>query len=200
MRLDINLATQPYEDLRQFTRRWLMLIAGSLVLALALSYAAFASWRHYKLVTRDVTREQQTLERYQRQQAEDLAILNRPENRDVRAKSQFLNDLIRRKELSWTKIFVDLEKLLPPHLHVVSIRPEIKDDQIQVNMSLAGTSREAATELVRRMENSATFRNAFVYTEGYQSAGATTGPDTLKVQVSTVYVPRSEAGGKAGEQ
>ena len=40
-------------------------------------------------------------------------ILNLPENRSTRDRSQFLNELFRRKAFSWTRVFEDLERVMP---------------------------------------------------------------------------------------
>ena len=42
--------------------------------------------------------------------------------------SQFLNDLFLRKAFSWTRVFEDLERVMPPRLHVVSIHPATNTD------------------------------------------------------------------------
>ena len=49
--------------------------------------------------------------------------LNRPENRNTRDESQFLNELIERKSFSWTRVLENLEKVMPPRVHLVSISP-----------------------------------------------------------------------------
>jgi len=44
MRLDINLATQPYEDVRQFWLRWGTALAAAGILTLFLLAATFTGW------------------------------------------------------------------------------------------------------------------------------------------------------------
>src|ERR1700730_6731085 len=90
-----------------------------------------ASIAHYRaeIAQRDLKREQ----------AEEL--LNRPENRSTRDQSQFLNQLIERKALSWTHVLEDLEKVMPARVHLVSIRPEIDDEtQLRLKMVVGGDS------------------------------------------------------------
>jgi hypothetical protein len=194
MRTNINLATQPYEDARQFTLQWSAILGGLLFLALLLSYAAVIKWHQYRQMSASIAREKNTLAEYDLKQAQDLAILSRAENQDVRERSEFLNGLIRRKEISWTKIFTDLEKMMPPHLRVLSVQPQIKDDQILVKMKLGGDSRDRAAELVRRMEKSRTFRNAQVLVENTNDTSQGQS-DPLRFEISSEYVP-STAGAK----
>src|SRR5258708_5007170 len=46
MRLDINLATHPYEDPRNFWMRWGTALAGLIILSLALVFYACIGWFH----------------------------------------------------------------------------------------------------------------------------------------------------------
>jgi hypothetical protein len=186
MRLNINLATQPYQDARSFAVRWASILGGLLVLAAVLSYAVVTQWQTYRHLSAAVDREKKTLADYDTKQQQDLAILNRAENQDVRQQSEFLNELIRHKQVSWTKIFGDLEKIMPARLRVLSVEPSIVDDQIFVKMLVGGDSRERAAELVRRMEQSGTFRYAQVVKEDQQQSRSA-GMDPLRFEITAEY-------------
>lgn len=196
MRLNINLATQPYEDARQFYTRWGIVFGGLALLAIILSYTTFVSWNRYRSVSKDIGREKETLQRLDKQQSDDLAILAQPQNSDVRQRSMFLNELIQRKSVSWTHIFSDLEKIMPPQLHVVAIQPKVEDGDILMEMAVVGQSRERALELVRKMEQSHSFRDAQIISEDLQQNN---GPETLKFVVSAQYVPQNSEPGSALE-
>lgn len=118
-----------------------------------------------------------------------MAILNKPENRQVRDKAQLLNALIRQKEFSWTLIFADLEHLMPARLHVISITPRLnKDNEIEVRMQVAGASRDKAIELVQRMEDSKVFRHAQVLAENNSIRTGEPG-DLVEFDITALYVP-----------
>jgi Tfp pilus assembly protein PilN len=190
MRLYINLASQPYEDARQFWLRWGTGLVGTAVLTVALlgftvmgwfaarvDHATIASYRA-EIAQRDRTR----------QQAQNF--LNQPENRTTRDQSQFLNELIERKSLSWTHVLEDLEKVMPRRVHLVSIHPELdEDNQLKLKMVVGGDSRDRALELARRMEESRHFTQTHIETE--HSAQSTSG-DTIQFDINGIYVPSSE--------
>ncbi len=197
MRLKINLATQPYEDARHIRTVWTSIIAGLVLLAIVLSYAVMTRWQTYRYMSANINREKQILTDFDSKQQQGLAILNKSENQDVRQQSEFLNDLIRRKEVSWTKIFTDLEKIMPPHLRVLAIEPHLEKDQIILQMSLGGDSRERPAELIRRMEKSRTFRYGLIRNE--VDAAATPGQqDAMRFQVEAEYIPEEEQVTKPG--
>jgi Tfp pilus assembly protein PilN len=56
------------------------------------------------------------------------AKLSRPEAVDKLSEIQFLNGIIARKTFPWTRIFSDLEELMPETVHLVSLRPDVADN------------------------------------------------------------------------
>ncbi len=187
MRLNINLASQPYEDARQFWLRWGTAVAGAAILTLALLTITITGWftarrdhANMAALRAEIAQRDRT-----RQQAEEF--LNRPENRATRDQSQFLNELIERKSLSWTHVLEDLEKVMPPRVHLVSIRPELDEgNQLTLKMVVGGDSRERAIELARRMEESRRFTETRINTEHYATAGS---GDTVQFDIDGIYVP-----------
>jgi type IV pilus assembly protein PilN len=189
MRLDINLASRPYEDARQFWLRWGTALVAAGALTLFLVAATFTGWLNARRDHAQIADlRSQIAERDQRRQrAEEF--LNRPENRTTRDESEFLNDLIDRRSFSWTHVLEDLEKVMPARLHLVSIHPELdEDNQLKVKMMVAGDSRERAIELARRMEDSRRFSQTYIYTE--HIATAHTG-DSVEVGIDAIYVPQT---------
>jgi len=51
------------------------------------------------------------------------AVLRRPENAEVLERSVFLNALLIRKGISWTRIFADLERIVPYNVKVLASGP-----------------------------------------------------------------------------
>jgi type IV pilus assembly protein PilN len=199
MRLDINLATQPYQDARKFWRLWGGVLAGLALVTLVLLYftvAGFLSARQDRALVHQ--REEQIAARDQeRVQAE--ALLNAPQNQDIRDQSAFLNDLFERKALSWTQLFEELERLMPAQLHVVSIRPEMTpDEQLKIKLLVAGNSREGALELVRKMEASPRFRQTQIESEQSEEQNGRPSQDTIQFQISALYAPASAGGSQGG--
>jgi type IV pilus assembly protein PilN len=191
MRLDINLASQPYEDARQFWLRWGTGLALTALVTLAVVGITISGWF-------DARRDHATIASYRgeiaqrdqvRRQAEDF--LNRPENRTTRDQSQFVNELIERKALSWTHVLEDLENVMPAHVHLVAIRPEMdEDNQLTLRLLVAGDSREKAIELARRMEESHRFSQTYIKSEHSAPPGS---GDSVQFDIDGVYTPRTVA-------
>ena len=141
--------------------------------------------------------EQQSASR-DKEKADAQTLMNSPQNSSTRDRSQFLNDLFQRKAFSWTKAFEDLERVMPPRLHVTSIHPELSpDNELEIKLIVDGDTREHALDLVSKMEASKHFHDTYIEEEnsntGNQGAG-----DTVQFHITAVYVPEvgsSTAGG-----
>ena len=197
MRVDINLATQPYEDARQFWLRWGGGLAAIGMLTLVLMYLAIGGWITARK-DRDLIRQrQEQIAAREKEKAQAEALLNLSQNRSTRDRSQFLNDAFQKKAFSWTRVFEDLEQVMPPRLHVVRIQPgDAVENGLEIKLMVAGDSRERAEELVRKMEGSQRFQQTHINQETSQSG--VVGGDAVEFDISALYVPDAASTIKQG--
>jgi type IV pilus assembly protein PilN len=194
MRLDINLATRPYEDAREFWARWGLGVGLLALLTLALLGFAVQGWTNAGRDRQEIARLQDQIAERDKERGRAQAFLDMSVNRSTRDQSQFVNGLIQRKAFSWTRVFEDMELVMPSNLHVVSLRPELNDqNQMELEMRVVGATRSAAVELVHRMEGSKHFRSAQLVQE---TQGGETGSSVV-ASVVAIYVPDAiDKGGK----
>jgi type IV pilus assembly protein PilN len=185
MRLDINLATRPYEDAREFWARWGLGVGLLGLLTLVLLGLAVRGWTQAGRDRQNIAQLQDQIAERDRERATAQAFLDMSVNRSTRDQSQFLNGLIQRKAFSWTRVFEDLERVMPANLHVVSLRPELNEqNQMQLDMRVAGDTRGASVELVHRMEGSRHFQGAQLASEAQSGEG-------VIASVISIYIPDS---------
>jgi type IV pilus assembly protein PilN len=194
MRLDINLATRPYEDAREFWARWGVGVGLLALLTVALLGWTVNDWSKAGKDRQDIARLQAQIAERDNERAQDQAVLDQPANRSTRDQSQFLNGLIQRKSFSWTSVFEDLEQVMPPNLHVVSLRPGLNEqNQMELEMRVAGETRSAAIELVHRMEGSKHFQQAQLVSE---SLSGENGANVVVASVVSIYIPDATRQGR----
>lgn len=185
MRLDINLATRPYEDAKEFWARWGLGVGLLGLLTLVLVTFAVLGWIKAGRDRHAILELQRQISNLDNERSTAQAKLDQDINRSTRDQSQFLNGLIQRKAFSWTRVFEDLEKVMPPSLHVVSLKPELNDlNQLELEMKVAGDNRQGAIELVHRMEGSRHFQGTQLVTEGSTEQGG-----GVSATIQAVYVP-----------
>jgi len=185
MHLNINLATRPYEDAREFWARWGVGVGALGVVTLVLFTLAVHGWVKAGRDRQSIRQLQGQIEDRDRERAAAQALLELESNRATRDQSQFLNGLIQRKAFSWTRVFEDLEKVMPYSLHVVSLKPELDDqNRLQLEMKVAADNRAGAVELVHRMEESKHFQSAQLVQEGSVENGG-----GVSATIVAYYVP-----------
>src|SRR5947209_19405486 len=104
----INLASQPFRRERAQNAGLAsvcVLLACALVVLVSLIFHSRAQAADLR---RDIKTQNAELQNLQRQEAQFLAVVSKPQNADVFATSNFLNELIARRAVSWTRVFKDL--------------------------------------------------------------------------------------------
>jgi hypothetical protein len=166
LRIPINLATEPF-------RRDRPMLAGAAAIATLLSvllifqvFTIVSERRQAADIRVAIVRENAQLRVIAAQQDKLNATLRKPENAEVLERSLFLNTLIDRKAISWTKIFADLEKIMPYNVRLVSVRlPAVNsNNQVLLDMVVGAKDVEPILELFKRLEGSPQFGNASVQT------------------------------------
>ena len=185
MRLDINLATRPYEDAGEFWARWGLGVGALGLVTLVLVSFAVHGWVKAGRDRQTIRHLQQQIAERDRERAQAQTFLDLDINRSTRDQSQFLNGLIQRKAFSWTHVFEDLERVMPNSLHVVSLKPELNEqNQLELEMKVAADNRAGAVDLVHRMEGSKHFQRTQLVQEGSVENG-----QGVSATISAVYIP-----------
>jgi type IV pilus assembly protein PilN len=202
MRLDINLASQPYQNLRYFWMRWIVGLAALVLVTLGLlvyTVNALISAHHDQKAIQSI---QDSINALNDRESKAKAFLNEPDNRITRDRSQFLNDLFHRKAFSWTQVFQDLERVMPARLHVVSIHPELtSSNQLEIKLVVGGDSHEHALELVKKMEDSKRFQGTQINQETRGiGGGQTVSGDAVQFDITAQYVPEAPNASGGGDQ
>jgi len=170
MNVRFNLASHPYENLRP---RY-ALAGMALVLVAVLAGLLVGRERQQRAETRSITQQmarfEQEMQDLDREQRELDEWLRRPEVQEIRDHSAFLNSLILRKSLSWTQMFLDLEKILPARAQVTSIQPRMnRSQQPELAISVTADTMGPLVELLKNLESSSQFGSPAVQSQRYST-------------------------------
>jgi Tfp pilus assembly protein PilN len=166
VRFPINLASEPFRrDRAAVTLYW----AGCAALTLALLFliSAIVSGRTRAGATHEaIARYNDQLRVLTAEQAKLDATLRRPENAEVLERSVMLNTLIERKAISWTRIFSDLEKVMPHNVRLIYIRlPQVNaSNQVSLDMVVGAQNPAPLQDFLEKLQASPLFGPAAVPT------------------------------------
>jgi len=82
-----------------------------------------------------------------------------PENSQLHDRAALINAIIDERSFNWTNMFMDMEKVLPVGVRVISIEPSLVNGQAIVKLTIGALNNEAKLKFLRALEQSASFSN-----------------------------------------
>jgi len=164
-RLDqrLNLASVPFRRDRPIlvaSAAAAVLLAATLIL---LVFLALSDRRQLEEARAALNRVNSQLAPIQLEQAKIDTAMRQAGNEVVLDRSVLFNTLIKRKAISWTRIFADLEKVLPPNVRLIAIRPQVNaQDQLSLDMQVAADAPEQVIGFITQLEGSDVFGSTAV--------------------------------------
>lgn len=186
MKIRLNVATQPIEVHRRFLAGAGLAGFAAVVTLLLLGmhvYKVHSANAKFRAEMNQIQAEMQGL---LRQQSDIEQFFGRPENSKLSGRAQFLNAMIDERSFNWTKMFMDLEKMLPEGVHVVTIAPALKGGRAEVKLVVGASSNESKLKFLRALESSNDFKHVQVLSE--RSPVKAEGTDKILVDLTASYL------------
>jgi len=159
MNVRLNLATKPLVSHRHFfASAGLLAVLGGL-LFLGLGWHASSEIRAQAELRRKEQDNDRRAALLQTRRKELDDFFARPENARLKERAAFVNGIIDERSFDWTQMFMDLEKIVPVGVHVVSIEPRLEKGHMFVRLTVAASGDESKIKFLRAMENSTAFSN-----------------------------------------
>jgi Tfp pilus assembly protein PilN len=159
MRIPVNLSSEPFRRDRP-----ILVASGACALLLAgllgvLVFLIVSERGRAKESRTAVDRLNAQLRTITAEQAKLDAFLHEPANAVVLERSLLLNELLERKSVSWTRIFSDLESVLPVNVKLISVRlPQINSrNEVMLDMVVGAKEPEAVIGFLKKLEESPLF-------------------------------------------
>jgi hypothetical protein len=154
MKIPVNLASQPFRRDRALLAASIgvcVLLTGTLGVLITL---VMADRRELADVRHDISRLNTQVRRVTTEHSQMEAVLRKPENAQVLELSVFINGLLARKSISWTRIFADLEKKVPYNVKIIQIRPLVSpQERVSLDMTVASESPVPMIELLKSLQD-----------------------------------------------
>ena len=158
MKIPINLASQPFRRDRAMLAASLaigVLLVATLAVLVMLANADNAQLADLR---KEVTHLHAEIAAAGKQQADFEAVIRKPENAQVLELSVFLNTLLSRKGISWTRILADLEKTMPANVKMLNIQPYVSGrNQVILSLQVGSEGPEPVIMFYKKLESSDLF-------------------------------------------
>ena len=187
MRVRLNLATKALETHRRFLAGagLTAIVAGLVFLGLGWHvYTVRKADAELRARTEDTRQKMAKLE----EQRRDLErFFGQKDSADLHDRSAFINSIIDARSFNWTQMFMDLERILPNGVRVISIEPKQQQGHVEVKLSVGATSDEAKLKFQRALEESKVFTQVRELNETRPNSTGNQSGDQRVVQLTAVY-------------
>lgn len=184
-RYRFNLAERPFRRYRATN----LLLAGTFV-----ALAVFGGWQvvAYRATSADLSGlradQQAALAEWDAlgsRIAEFELRLGRPDSAAAAEEVRFLNQILARKEFSWTTLLLDMEATVPRWVKLVSLAPGISGvGDVRLRMEARGRSVDDLSRFLSDLENSPAFSNVVVSIE---ERGVVDGREETRMLIDVNY-------------
>jgi hypothetical protein len=163
MRIPINLSSEPFRRDRPMVAAYTACAVALTALVAVLVFLIVAERHRARDARESVARVSEQLRAITADQAKVDAILRLPPNAEVLQRSVLLNGLIDRKSISWTRIFSDLESVMPYNVRLISVRlPQItSQNEVVLDMIVGVKDSAAMFPFLKKLEESPRFGTVF---------------------------------------
>src|SRR5580692_12649646 len=162
MRVRLNLATKPLETHRKFIAGSGLLGVIAAIVFLTLGWHVYLARKANAEMRAKSAKILEQVAELEQQRASLERFFNLDVNRNLHDRAAYINSLIDARSFNWTLMFMDLEKVLPAGVRVVSIEPKQDKGRIEVKLLIGATSDDAKLKLLKALEDSKTFTNVEV--------------------------------------
>lgn len=159
MQVRLNIATKPLESHRRFFAGAGMVALLGGIIFLGFGWHVYSTLRAQEVLRHKEEDNDRRAARLRERRKELDDFFSRPENAKLKERAAFVNGIIDERSFDWTQMFMDLEKIMPVGVHVVSIQPQLEKGHTFVKLTVAATTDESKIKFLRAMENSAAFSN-----------------------------------------
>jgi type IV pilus assembly protein PilN len=161
------------------------LIAG--ILFLALGWHVYAVRKLDERLRAETVATNAKIADLQDQRADLERFFLQPANAKLHDRAAFLNSLIDERSFDWTQMFMDLERILPGGVRVVSIEPRQVKGRVEVKLTVGTATEEAKDKFLRALEESRQFSSIQLDSEKPAVKSAGSANDLEIMELSVVY-------------
>jgi type IV pilus assembly protein PilN len=122
-------------------------------------------WRRDKVMTAQQDELESQIARLQQQRQSLSEFFENSQTVQRRQRAAYLNSLIQQRAFPWIKIFMDLERILPEGVRIVSIEPKLSGDTVQLTVLVGALDDQSKLKFLKALESSPEFSHIELISE-----------------------------------
>lgn len=187
MEVRLNLATKPLESHRRF------LAGASLSAFVAAAVFLGLGWHVYSVreaaaeVRVRAAKINEERSEYEARRRELERYFKQKSVADIHDRAAYINGIIAVRSFNWTKMFMDLERLLPGGVRIISVEPKQDSGHVELTLTFGAAGDDVSLQFIHALETSKQFSEVQVVRDVAPPNGSAPNSDQIVVQLSTHY-------------
>lgn len=195
MKVYFNLAVSP-ERRERYALAWAVpTLAVSLVVLVWLAFTAIHDLRRSHQVQRSLADVQSQEAALSSKEASLRRQIERPEFRSLIQKTDFVNQLISRRQFSLTDLTFKVSRLLPPSARLNGLAlASASASNPEVQFTVMGKDEDSIETFLRNLEGSNDFSDVIIKSQGFRGGGDS-GTQEVALVCTANYLPKAPPSG-----
>ena len=135
----------------------------------------------------EVAQIEKQLAGYREKRRELEQYFSNPATRLVTQRAAFLNGIIDERSFPWTQFFLDLERLLPGGVRILSLAPSLAGDHLEVKLRVGALSDKSKLDFLENLEKAPQFSALELVSESRPNKNEER--DVVEVDLKAEYRP-----------
>jgi len=170
-------------------------LAVSLLVLAWLAFAAIHGLRRSHQVRRSLAEVRSQQAKLSSKEASLKQQIDRPEFRSMIQKTEFVNQLISRRQFSLTDLTFKVSRLLPPSTRLSGLAlASASTPNPEVQFAVMGKDEQSVESFLRNLEGSSDFSDVIIKSQGFRGGGGS-GPQEIALVCTAKYVAQAPPAG-----
>src|SRR6266849_8334578 len=191
MKVRLNLATKALETHRRFLAGAGLTAVIAVLACLGLGWHVYSSRKADAELRARTERTRQEMAKLEEQRKELERYFGQKDIASLHDRAAFINTILDARGFNWTLMFMDLERILPGGVRVISIEPKQVSGRVELKLTVGTINDEAELKFEHALEESKAFTEVRIQHVGMPNSsgnqGANQNADQKVVKLTTVY-------------
>ena len=187
MKVRLNLATKALETHRRFLAGAGLTAAFAGIVFLGLGWHVYSARKVDEERRARAESNRREMSHLEAQRSELDAYFHQKDIATLHDRAAFINTILDARSFNWTLMFMDLERILPGGVRVISIEPKQVGGHVEVKLIVGAINDEAELKFEHAIEESNEFTEVQIQNITSPSMVGNSSGDQNVIQLTTVY-------------
>jgi type IV pilus assembly protein PilN len=187
MKVRLNLATKALETHRRFLLGAGLTAAFAALAFLGLGWHVYSARKVDAELRAHTEKTRQEMAKLEAQRKDLERYFSQKDIASLHDRAAFINSILDARSFNWTLMFMDLERILPGGVRVISIEPKQAAGHVKLKLTVGAASDEAELKFEHALEDSKEFTEVQILNVHSPNSTGNLSGDQKVIQLTMIY-------------